>query len=102
MYKKPYDKRKKTYKKKESFRLDRPMPVLARALFESKLRLNKIKEVKKVSVLQYDNQDRSIVVLAVVNTEYNLPLHNKLSLADYQLHKEFKKRGIDLNIAFGW
>lgn len=102
MYKKPYDKRKKTYKKKESFRSDRPMPVLSRALFESKIRLNKIKEVKRVSVLQFDNEDRSLDVLAVLDTEYNIELHNKMCRADYELHKEFKKRGIELNVSFGW
>ncbi len=100
MYKKPY--RKKTYKKKESFRSDRPMPILSKALFESKVRLNKIPEVKNVSVLQFDNQDRSLVVLASVNTKYNTDLQNRLYLANSELHERFKKRGVKLDISFGW
>ncbi len=101
MYKKPYG--KKTFsKKQESVRTDRPMSILSTALFESKLRLNKIKEVKRVEVLQFDNQERSLNVLAVLNTEYSVPLHDKLCFADYELHKTFKKRGIDLNVSFGW
>ena len=100
MYKKPYG--KKTFRKKEPIRTDRPMSILTKALFESKIRLNKIPEVKRVQVLQFDNEDRSLNVLAVLNTEYNLALHSKLCFADYELHKTFEKRGIDLNISFGW
>lgn len=102
MYKKPYD-RKKTYRKKEqSSRSDRMLPILTKALFESKVRLNRIPEVKRVTVLQSDNQDRMLSVLASVNTKYNTDLQTRLYKAHYELHERFKKRNVILNVSFGW
>ncbi|KKN19576.1 hypothetical protein LCGC14_0944330 [marine sediment metagenome] len=94
--------KKKTYRKKESFRSDRPLPILSKALFESKIRLNKIPEVKNVTVLQFDNLDRTLVVLASVNTKYNTDLQSRLYAAHHDLHARFKKRGINLDVSFGW
>ena len=103
MYKKPYDK-KKTYRKKRetSSRSDRMLPILTKALFESKVRLNKIREVKRVTVLQFDNLDRTISVLAHVNTKYNVDLQGRLYKVHHDLHTQFKKRNVTLDVSFGW
>lgn len=91
--------------KEEAQNSERMFPVLAEALSESRRRLNKIPQVKSVTPLSYSNEDREIIVLAVVgklSRKFDPVVHSALLIAHYELSVRYKKKGIKLNISFGW